>query len=121
MNKNKESRKQQEYPQASTGLLEHSGHVFGSRKPMGLERLAGAMSDLHQALVQLQSLGWLWMTLGWPGVQGRSTQGRLTGVPESSLKLPDVQPEVDLNHKATSLRRATRNPLDQPCSVTSSG
>lgn len=37
--------------------------VFGGRKPMGPEGLAGAMSDLHQTLLWLQS----WVTRDGPG------------------------------------------------------
>lgn len=84
-------------PREVLGFWSIQGMLLVAENGWANKQLAGARSHLNQTLIWLQSLGWPWMTLGWPGVQGQSTQGRLTGV-------PDIQPELDWTELQTHFR-----------------
>ena len=60
-------------------------------------------------------LGWPWMTLGLPGVQGQSTQDRLTGV-------PGIQPELGCTEsQAHFLETCYKKPVRPAALIKSSG
>ena len=60
-------------------------------------------------------LSWPWMTLGLPGVQGQSTQGRLTGV-------PGIQPELGCTEpQAHFLETGYKKPVRPATLIKSSG
>lgn len=60
-------------------------------------------------------LGWPWMTLGLPGVQGQSTQDRLTGV-------PGIQPELGCTEpQAHFLETYYKKPVRPAALIKSSG